>query len=72
MGCTLCPRECGADRENSVGFCREGAQAPVQLPQGGDAPVGLGLARVAREWLLAQHVRAVRERAPVVATHPHG
>ena len=29
MGCTLCPRECGADREDSVGFCREGAQARV-------------------------------------------
>ena len=29
MGCTLCPRECGADRELSAGFCREGADARV-------------------------------------------
>lgn len=29
MGCTLCPRECGVDRERSVGFCREGAEARV-------------------------------------------
>ena len=29
MGCTLCPRECGADRERGLGFCREGAQARV-------------------------------------------
>ena len=29
MGCTLCPRRCGADREKSAGFCREGAAARV-------------------------------------------
>ncbi|MBR6102040.1 MAG: radical SAM protein [Ruminococcus sp.] len=27
--CTLCPRECGADRFKTVGFCREGAQVRI-------------------------------------------
>ena len=29
MGCTLCPRGCGADRVRTFGFCREGREARV-------------------------------------------
>ncbi len=29
MGCTLCPRECGADRISGLGFCGEGREARV-------------------------------------------
>ena len=29
MGCMLCPRKCGADRDNSVGFCGMGNNARV-------------------------------------------
>lgn len=30
-GCTLCPRNCGADREKGVGFCGVGAQPKAAL-----------------------------------------
>ncbi len=29
MGCALCPRECGAERDHKTGYCREGSDARV-------------------------------------------